>query len=517
MEPLRADDPRQVGPYRLRGRLGRGGMGQVFLGRSRSGRPVAVKVVRPELADDAGFRHRFATEVEAARRVGGFSTAQVVDADTGADPPWLVTAYVPGPSLRDAVAAHGPLPPAAIGVLGAGLAEGLTAIHDRELVHGDLKPGNVILAADGPRVIDFGIARAMDAASRTAMGAVTGTSAFMSPEQVLGDEAGPASDVFSLGAVLVFAATGHGPFGDGDGRAVMNRIVCDDADLTGLPPDLAALVGACLSRTPGSRPGLTELLDRLAASAEDATRWPPPEVTEMITRLETTALVPPPETGGPFAMSWTGAEPPSTYADAVGEPPGRRTKTVAIRSVISLLAGTAGIAIPWWLDPRVFTRDDFHPLDLPIILGLVTALAGAVFGHAALIAFASERREARVTRPYPHRTGWTLHVGPDSIVTTGATGRREFPWDRIRRVTIEQIKGAGPYRYTGIHLHTKGSAGRPSIPLPAGWPYPHPGSITPYPDLRPVCVLGPMTHRQRTELTRALARFGGRRWQPPDA
>lgn len=150
MEPLRADDPRQVGPYRLQGRLGGGGMGQVFLGRSRGSRSVAVKIVRPELADDAGFRRRFAIEVEAARRVGGFYTAQVVDADTEADPPWMATAHIPGPSLHDAITTHGPLPPTAIGVLGAGLAEGLAAIHDRKLVHRDLKPGNVILAADGP-------------------------------------------------------------------------------------------------------------------------------------------------------------------------------------------------------------------------------------------------------------------------------------------------------------------------------------------------------------------------------
>ncbi|WP_075895962.1 serine/threonine-protein kinase [Actinomadura sp. CNU-125] len=165
MERLRPGDPGRVGPYRLEGRLGGGGMGQVFLGRSRSRRPVAVKVIRPEFAKDSAFRRRFALEVEAARRVGGFYAAQLVDADPDGDPPWLVTAYIPGPSLQAAVDRHGPLPASSIGVLGAGLAEGLAAVHSCGLVHRDLKPSNVLLADDGPRVIDFGIARALDATS----------------------------------------------------------------------------------------------------------------------------------------------------------------------------------------------------------------------------------------------------------------------------------------------------------------------------------------------------------------
>ncbi|WP_051864862.1 serine/threonine-protein kinase [Streptosporangium roseum] len=210
----------------------------------------------------------------------------MVDADTDADPPWLATDYITGPSLQQAVAMHGPLPPAAVGVLGAGLAEGLVAIHQCELVHRDLKPSNVILAASGPRVIDFGIARTLDATSFTATGTVIGTPAFMSPEQVRGGEVGPASDVFSLGAVLVFAATSRGPFGDGHSHASMYRILHDDPDLTGLSMDLADLVGACLARTPRSRPSLDDLLDRLTGPVEGATRWLPPEVTTMSTLPE---------------------------------------------------------------------------------------------------------------------------------------------------------------------------------------------------------------------------------------
>ncbi|SIO90177.1 serine/threonine-protein kinase [Nocardiopsis sp. JB363] len=194
--PLHDGDPTRLGSYRLVGRLGAGGMGHVFLGKSLSGRLVAVKVVRPELADDPGFRRRFTTEISAARKVGGFYTAQVVDADPQGEPPWMATAYIPGLSLRQAVNEHGPLPSASVAVLGAGLAEGLLAVHTAGLVHRDLKPANVILAEDGPRLIDFGIARALDATSQTHTSTVLGTAAFMSPEQALGKEVGPASDVF---------------------------------------------------------------------------------------------------------------------------------------------------------------------------------------------------------------------------------------------------------------------------------------------------------------------------------
>ncbi|RSN03635.1 serine/threonine protein kinase [Nonomuraea sp. WAC 01424] len=293
MEPLRQGDPRRVGDYRLEGRLGGGGMGQVFLGRSRGGRPVAVKVVRPELANDAGFRRRFVIEVEAARRVGGFYTAQVIDADTDADTPWLVTAYIPGPSLYQAVGRHGPLPAEAITVLGAGLAEGLSAIHACGLVHRDLKPSNVILAADGPRVIDFGIARALDATSHTFSRAVVGTPSFMSPEQARGLEVGQPSDVFSLGLVLVFAATGRSPFGTGPAEAIVYRIVHDEPDLTGLSAHLADLVRRCLAKDPSDRIRVADLLDELTTPTQTTTQWLPPPIATMITeRLVQTPTTP---------------------------------------------------------------------------------------------------------------------------------------------------------------------------------------------------------------------------------
>jgi serine/threonine protein kinase len=283
IEPLQPGDPQVVGPYRLVGRLGHGGMGVVFYGRSRSGRPVAVKVIRPDLAADVDFRRRFGVEVEAARRVGGFYTAQVVDAEPDGDPPWLVTAYVPGPSLAEAVNKHGPLPVDSVRALGAGLAEGLAAIHSCGLVHRDLKPGNVILASDGPRVIDFGIVRAVDATTYTVPGTVMGSPAFMSPEQArAGTEIGPASDVFSLGSVLAFAAGGIGPFGSGTPTTVLYRIVWEDPDLTQVTGPLRDMIAACLAKDPADRLTVPQILDHLASSSDATGHWLPAEVTAVI-------------------------------------------------------------------------------------------------------------------------------------------------------------------------------------------------------------------------------------------
>ncbi|WP_406253393.1 protein kinase [Streptomyces atratus] len=302
-DPMATGDPRRVGPYRLVGKLGRGGMGQVFLGRSQGGRMVAVKLVNPELAEDTEFRRRFALEAEAARKVGGFYTAQVVDAGVDDDRPWLVTAYIPGPSLQQAVRTHGPLPYSALRVLGSGLAEGLAAIHNCGLVHRDLKPANVILADDGPRVIDFGIARALDSAHLTA--SVIGTPGFMSPEQCLGRETGPASDVFALGCVLVYAATGHSPYGQGSAASIHYRTVHEAPDLTGVPPELVPFLTACLATEPELRPTVAKALEHLATSTDD-TEWLPAGVSAMVReRREETKVLPPdeipsdPGTGGP--------------------------------------------------------------------------------------------------------------------------------------------------------------------------------------------------------------------------
>ncbi|MEU6746315.1 serine/threonine-protein kinase [Spirillospora sp. NPDC046719] len=258
-EPLRPEDPETLGPHRLVGRLGQGGMGRVYLARSRAGRLLAVKAVHAEYADDPAFRARFRREIDAARRVAGAFTAPVVDADPDGSPPWLATAYVPGPSLRDAVLRHGPLPEGTVRALGAGLAEALAAVHAAGLVHRDLKPSNVLLAADGPRLIDFGVSRAVDDAALTAAGAVVGSAGYLSPEQAAADEAGPASDVFSLGATLAFAATGRPPFGDARLEVLLYRVGHEDPDLAGLPGPLRDVLAACLQREPERRPPVGRL------------------------------------------------------------------------------------------------------------------------------------------------------------------------------------------------------------------------------------------------------------------
>ncbi|MEQ4304117.1 PQQ-binding-like beta-propeller repeat protein [Plantactinospora sp. B6F1] len=287
MKPLLPSDPDGVGPYRLVARLGAGGMGLVYLGRSPGGRAVAVKVVRERFHSDFEFRARFRREVAAARTVAGAFTASVLDADPEAAAPWLATAYLPGLSLREAVRAERRLPPSAVRLLAAGLAEALVDIHRAGLAHRDLKPGNVMLTADGPRVIDFGIARPEDATAITQVGSIIGTPGFMSPEQVSGGVAGPPGDVFSLGAVLAYAATGREPFGSDATLATMYRVQTAEADLDGIDdPALLDLITTCLRVVPGERPPARQLVDRLGVlpTAVAGTGWLPAPLVEEIDR-----------------------------------------------------------------------------------------------------------------------------------------------------------------------------------------------------------------------------------------
>ncbi|MEU0137951.1 serine/threonine-protein kinase [Streptomyces sp. NPDC006296] len=290
MEKLGSGDPQRIGGYRLLGRLGAGGMGQVFLARSDRGRTVALKLVRSELAEQQQFRDRFRAEVQAARKVGGSWTAPVLDAGVDAAVPWVATGYVAGPSLQQIVSgrpgalvsdsgAYGPLPERSVRILGAGLAGALRAIHGAGLIHRDLKPSNVLVTIDGPRVIDFGIARALDTVTDgglTRTGGMVGSPGFMAPEQIRGERVTTACDVFCLGSVLVYAATGRLPFGTADSRihALMYRIAQEEPDLTGVPDGLVGLIRDCLAKDPAERPDAGAVLERLGGT-DTAEPWLP--------------------------------------------------------------------------------------------------------------------------------------------------------------------------------------------------------------------------------------------------
>ncbi len=263
MMRLRREDPRVVGSFRLHRRLGAGGMGVVYLGSDKKGQRVALKVIRPDLAEDQEFRSRFAREVSAARRIRGGCTARLVAADLEADRPWFATQYVPGPSLHDKVADEGPLGAAEVAAVGAALSEGLVAVHEAGVVHRDLKPSNILLSPKGPRIIDFGIAWATGASTLTHVGTAVGSPGFLAPEQVRGAAVTPATDVFSLGATLAYASMGDSPFGHGSSEVMLYRVVHEEAQLQGVPDALAPLVRACLAKDPEERPSTLQLSLRL--------------------------------------------------------------------------------------------------------------------------------------------------------------------------------------------------------------------------------------------------------------
>jgi Protein kinase domain len=333
VQELQAGDPELIGPYRVIRRLGLGGMGQVFLGRSPGGRLLAIKVIRAELAADPEFRARFRREVAAARSVSGVFTASVVDADTEAAVPWLATAYIAGSSLAEAVARYGPWAADAVLALAGGLAEGLLAIHSAGLVHRDLKPSNVLLAEDGPRVIDFGISRALGSNAVTRAGIVIGSPAFMSPEQAEGHQVGPASDVFSLGGVLAFAATGQGPFGTGSGAAMLYRLVHNPPDLDRVPAAARPLIERCLDKDPGRRPSPSDLLAELGDAAV-APGWRPASLDRDV-RWARPVPVNGAHPGGPPA-------PPRPRSVMPG---GRRQLALAGLVVVLAAGVTAGVVI----------------------------------------------------------------------------------------------------------------------------------------------------------------------------
>ena len=322
VEPLRRWDPDQVGGYRLLGRLGAGAMGQVYLGRSAAGRLVAVKTIKAELADEPDFRTRFGQEVAAARRVSGAFTAAVVAADSEADIPWLATVYVPAPSLSQLVLAYGSLPAPAVRWLAAGCAEALESIHGAGLVHRDLKPSNVLVSPDGPRVIDFGVARAAERIALTVTRGGVGTPAYMAPEQARDTrQATSASDIYALGATMLFAATGHAPYQGETVMDVLVQLATGPPELTGLPADITGIVQACLDRDPRNRPSsaalLAQLAPDLATSGQQGAAPLPSEAVALIEEYRTLSRAP-----APLSTAADASSAASAADETIGSQPG---------------------------------------------------------------------------------------------------------------------------------------------------------------------------------------------------
>ncbi|NWF28830.1 PQQ-binding-like beta-propeller repeat protein [Streptomyces sp. PKU-EA00015] len=350
LAPLTHDDPGEIGGHRLLARLGHGGMGTVYLARTAGGRTVALKTMHARIASDPAARTRFHLETDAARIIGDHHGATVVDADPAAETPWLATEYVLGPPLDDAVALCGPLPEASVRALGAALAGALAQLHASDVVHRDLKPSNVMITAHGPKIIDFGIARAAGDDRLTRTGTAAGTPAFMSPEQATGQEHTPAGDVFALAGVLVFAATGHGPFGTGQAADLLYRVRYADPDLTGVPAGLSPVLARCLSKDPGQRPTTLQLAAELHdGRGEFADHLPTPLLTDIARRATEVWLhqphrLPPP-TEGPYAA-------PSTARPGMSR---RKLLSVAGGSLVAV--GAAGTGAWVWAGRRATDED----------------------------------------------------------------------------------------------------------------------------------------------------------------
>ncbi|MEO6085629.1 MAG: serine/threonine-protein kinase [Umezawaea sp.] len=469
VQPLPVDGPQRIGDYVLLRALGKGAMGAVYLGRSRGGRPVAVKVARAELADSPAFRERFRREVDMARSVGGFWTAAVVDADPDADRPWMATEYVVGPNLQQAVETHGPLPEQSVRRLAAGLAEALVAIHGAGLVHRDLKPSNVLLAADGPRVIDFGIARALEHSALTEAGVVFGTPGFLSPEQVVGRHIGPQSDVFALGAVLVYAATGRGPFGDGSTASLVYRVVHQEPDLTHVPPALVPLIVPCLVRDPDHRPTPARLLATIDVPHLDDT-WLPAPVRTLVEQRHTELSALPAANGKPptRVMAEVAEAAPLVAAAAAKQMQRAVHAVVEKAKAIEAKAVVAKAAAPVEKKPKpaAVVQKKAAVVQKPVGVRFRETRAsevgwGLVTGFTALVALGLQ--EASQLGPDGRKivlfvalmfSLWSvrllvgalqprlgLEVGPDGLTVSRGSQERKLPWYAISRVKVVHRRG----------------------------------------------------------------------------
>ncbi len=477
MQPLPVDGPQRIGDYVLLRGLGKGAMGSVYLGRSRGGRPVAVKVARAELAESPAFRERFRREVDMARSVGGFWTAAVVDADPDAERPWMATEYVVGPNLQQAVETHGPLPEQSVRRLAAGLAEALVAIHAAGLVHRDLKPSNVLLASDGPRVIDFGIARAMEHSALTEAGVVFGTPGFLSPEQVIGTKIGSQSDVFALGAVLVYAATGRGPFGDGSTASLVYRVVHQEPDLSHVPPALVPLIVPCLVRDPDHRPTPARLLATIDVPHLDDT-WLPAPVRTLVAQRHTELNALPAANGQPAANGKPATRMMADAAPVVAAVAAKHVQRAvqAVKDKAKAMEAKAVMAKA--MEPRSavekaprakvvekaaevekaqpkktvgvrFRESRAHDLGWAMVTGFVTLTALAFQGGTvtkdvqfltltAAVVFSLWTIRLVVGAIGP-RLG--LEIGPEGLTVSCGTRERKLPWYAISRVKVVYRRG----------------------------------------------------------------------------
>lgn len=536
-----------AGRYELVERLGRGGMGEVWAGRDRSlRRDVAVKLLVLDDAPHPDLALRFEREAVAAAQINHPHAVVLHDRGVHEDALFLIMEKVEGATLAEHIRDEGPMDLARALEIAHGICAALVAAHQAGVIHYDIKPHNVMITPDqGVKVVDFGIAgfvRTMFTVAGSSQLTPAGTPEYGSPEQFGTERGDGRSDLYALGAVLFAMLTGRPPITGHNALAIVRRKLDEDAPpLAALrsdsPPALTALVAELLDRDPGRRPGsarhVLERLGRLRAGLDagggDAAAGPGAEAREallartagamraVLARAGTLPLgqgaLRPPEgtrptrplrgSAMPFDAAWTGEERLSTYA-------GRKVGIkVFILSALALVPAVAMIYFPFStrlveLGPHA---DDDNPAVMIPVMGSLLALVALV----ALTVFLGGELQHAVMRK--RKAAWELHVGPRGIVTHGAAGRHELAWERIERVSIEEIQGSPPYRYTGVHVDLAPGATRPTMTRPAGWIYPRPDTVRSRSRI-PVCVLGPMTERQRTELMEALAGYGGRRWLP---